>query len=87
MKYGTWIVFHHTLAKRVIFRFLFVYWSRQTPVSRDSEADRKLAQIETDGLAFLTNNGAGTPLQGTGVYLISGAFVTSPAAQGRRAAK
>lgn len=45
----------------------------------------KLIRWGTNGLAFLTNNNPGMALQGTGVYLISGAFVTSPAAQGRRA--
>lgn len=43
----------------------------------------KLIRWGTDGLAFLTSNGPGGPAQGDGVYLISGAFVTSPAAQSK----
>jgi hypothetical protein len=45
----------------------------------------KLVRWGANGLAILTNNNPGFPIQGTGVYLISGAFVTSPAPQGRRA--
>lgn len=49
----------------------------------------KLIRWGTNGLAFLTqtrdtNNGTTSPGAGDGVYLISGAFVTSPAAQARR---
>jgi hypothetical protein len=44
----------------------------------------KLIRWGTNGLALLTGNGPGGPVQGDGVYLISGAFVTNPAAQGRR---
>lgn len=50
----------------------------------------KLIRWGTDGLAFLTNSYSSTPntpIPGMGVYLISGPFVTSPAAQGRRALK
>ena len=43
----------------------------------------KLIRWGTNGLAFLTGSGPGGPGQGDGVYLISGAFVTSPAAQNR----
>lgn len=41
---------------------------------------RKLIRWGANGLALLTNGGAGNP---GGVYLISGAFVTSPTAQNR----
>lgn len=49
----------------------------------------KLIRWGTNGLAFLTqtlntNNGSTAPGAGDGVYLISGAFVTNPAAQGRK---
>lgn len=51
----------------------------------------KLIRWGTNGLAFLTKtidttNGTAAPAQGDGVYLISGAFVTNPAAQGRKSA-
>ena len=51
----------------------------------------KLIRWGTNGLAFLTqtrntNDGSTAPGAGDGVYLISGAFVTNPAMQGRRTA-
>lgn len=51
----------------------------------------KLIRWGTNGLAFLTqtlntNNGSKAPGAGDGVYLISGAFVTDPALQGRKSA-
>ncbi|MHB1957785.1 MAG: hypothetical protein ACYCO5_02005 [Acidobacteriaceae bacterium] len=49
----------------------------------------KLIRWGTNGLAFLTqtrntNDGSTAPGAGDGVYVISGAFVTNPAAQGRK---
>ena len=49
----------------------------------------KLIRWGTNGLAFLTKtidttSGTAAPAQGDGVYLISGAFVTSPAQQARK---
>jgi hypothetical protein len=43
----------------------------------------KLIRWGSEGLAFLTGNPPGGPVQGDGVYVISGAFVTNPAAQAR----
>ncbi len=38
----------------------------------------KLIRWGTNGLAFLTGSDTGSPLPGTGVYIISGTFVTNP---------
>ncbi len=51
----------------------------------------KLIRWGSNGLAFLTKDIINTPggnifIEGSGVYLISGAFVTNPAMQGRRTA-
>ena len=43
----------------------------------------KLIRWGTNGLAFLTT-GLGGPQQGEGIYIISGAFVTTPSVQARK---
>jgi hypothetical protein len=44
----------------------------------------KLIRWGSNGLAFLTQEASG-PQQGDGVYIVSGAFVTTPSAQVARA--
>jgi hypothetical protein len=51
-------------------------------VSGVTDTPVKLIRWGTNGLAFLTNGPQG-PQQGDGVYLISGAFVTTPSVQAR----
>ncbi len=51
------------------------------PISGVIGSPVKLVRWGTNGLAFLAGNSPGAPIAGDGVSIISGGFVTSPAAQ------